>query len=246
MLWWRFPGLAGIPGLRHGIFGPDGQDSAGGRGRFNVSLASGLPLHQVLAWRRRLGQALGLEDLVFVHQVHGDGILEADSRSASDPGQPAGCCDAAMTRTRGRALVIQVADCQAVLIIDPRRKAVANVHAGWRGTVAGLPAKVVSRMVQRYGSRPADLICAVGPSLGPCCAEFVNWRRELPRQFARYKDHRQKFDFWQITADQLAGIGVRPENIFQSLICTRCNPDLFYSYRGRQTRLRFAAAVGFA
>ncbi len=246
MLWWRFPGLEEIPGLVHGIFGPDGQNRNGDMGPFNVSLASGQPRHRVLAWRRTLGGLLGFRDLVFIRQVHGDRILEADDGDDFGPERPAGSYDAAMTGTRGRGLIIQVADCQAVLMVDPRRRAVANVHAGWRGTVAGLPARVVAAMARRYGSRPADLLCAVGPSLGPCCAEFVNWRRELPPEFARYRDGRDRFDFWQITADQLADAGVRPERIFQSRICTRCNPARFYSYRGRRTGLRFAAAVGFA
>jgi len=245
MLWWKFPGLEYISGLVHGIFGPDFEEPGGDNGSFNVSLAAGLPRPQVIAWRRRLRQALGLQELVFVHQVHGDSILAADHRAAFVPDRPAGSYDAVVTRTRGRGLAIQVADCQAVLIVDPQRKAVANVLAGWRGSVAGLPANTVAMMERIYGSRPSDLLCAIGPSLGPCCAEFVNWRRELPREFARYKDGRDRFDFWQITADQLAGVGVAPEKIYQSRICTRCNPALFYSYRAQQTTLRFAAVIGF-
>ena len=245
MLWWRFGELEEIPGLVHGIFGPDNYGQAGYNESFNLSLSASVPRWQVLNWRLRLGNVLGFGELVYLHQVHGDRIFEADRQPGWGPDSPAGRYDAAITRARGQGLVIQVADCQAVLLVDPQRKVVANVHAGWRGSVAGLPAKVVKRMAASYGCRPHDLVCAIGPSLGPCCAEFVNYRRQLPAEFVKYKDCQERFDFWRITTDQLKETGVRPEKIFLSHICTCCNPGLFYSYRGQKTDLRFAAVIGF-
>ena len=197
-----------------------------------------------MQWRRKLGRVLGSEKVVFLNQVHGENVLVLNGKGTWGPGMPGARADAVITRQRDRLLVIQVADCQAIMMVDPREKVVANVHAGWRGSVADIAGKTVVAMERYFGSRSSDLVCAIGPSLGPCCAEFVNFARELPETFTGYKDGNRRFDFWQITADQLKSVGVRPENILQSRICTRCNPALFYSYRGQKTPLRFAAAIG--
>ena len=87
-------------------------------------------------------------------------------------------------------------------------------------------------------SRPStagDLIAAIGPSLGPCCAEFVHYRKEIPRSFWPYKNADHHFNFWAISHDQLCEAGVPTEHIFASKLCTRCHADRFFSYRGEGT-----------
>jgi len=137
-----------------------------------------------------------------------------------------------------------VADCQAVVLFDPVRRVVANIHSGWRGSVANIIAKTVSVMQHHFACNPADLLAGVGPSLGPCCAEFIHYEDEIPRQYWHYKNSGRHFDFWAMSRDQLCKAGVPGDNIRVAGCCTRCRTDLFFSYRAEKVTGRFAVAVG--
>ena len=187
---------------------------------------------------------------VYGRQVHGSevGVLRKDNihQSQETAGQMRLNGDALITDLPGFALAILVADCQPVIIIDPQKRVVANVHSGWRGSVRNIIGETVGRMVTDFHSRPEDLVCGIGPSLGPCCAEFIHYKSELPESFLKYRHSAFHFDFWEASKDQLAAAGVRQENITISRFCTRCNPHLFFSYRGERASARFAAVVGIA
>jgi polyphenol oxidase len=113
-----------------------------------------------------------------------------------------------VTDMQNQLLYIQVADCQAVIVVDPGRKVVANIHSGWRGSIQNIVGQTIERM-KICGCRAEHLLCAIGPSLGPCCAEFKSYRSEIPRQYWSYGDERNYFDFWRLTRDQLTATGVR-------------------------------------
>ena len=184
---------------------------------------------------------------IYLDQVHGGGILRISSRHARNgkaPG-PVLTGDAAVTDVPGLFSVIQVADCQAVLLCDPVRKVTANVHSGWRGSIGDIIGRTVCAMQRYYGSSPADILAAVGPSLGPCCAEFVHFKKEFPEHLWKYRVAGARFDFWAMSRDQLISRGVLPGNIQTAGICTRCRTDLFFSYRGEKVTGRFAVAIGF-
>lgn len=100
-----------------------------------------------------------------MHQVHGCTTVAADSQ----PPAHAPEADGVMTDERGIALVVQVADCVPLLMADPRSGAVAAVHAGWRGTAANIAGAAVRRLQRQYGTRPEDLVAAIGPCIGACC-----------------------------------------------------------------------------
>lgn len=114
-----------------------------------------------------VASAIGVprEQLRKMRQVHGCTTVAAESQ----PPAPAPEADGVMTDEHGVALVVQVADCVPLLMADPRTRAIAAVHAGWRGTAANIAAAAVRRLQQQYGSRPEDLIAAIGPSIGACC-----------------------------------------------------------------------------
>jgi copper oxidase (laccase) domain-containing protein len=99
-------------------------------------------------------------------------------------------------------------------------------------------------MVAQYNSNPSDIIAGVGPSLGPCCSEFRNWQEELPSKFSPFLVGANHFDFWAITQLQLLEAGVMRENIEIAGLCTKCHPEVFYSYRGEGKTGRFAVAIG--
>ena len=152
--------------------------------------------------------------------------------------------DGVVTDVPGVLLVIQVADCQAVVLFDPVKKVVANLHSGWRGSVANIIGRGVDAMVEQFNCDPGDIRAGIGPSLGPCCGEFVRYKDELPRAFLKYRQGECHFDFWAISRDQLMTKGVHPDHIEVAGLCTRCHPNRFFSYRHEKTTGRFAVAAG--
>lgn len=194
----------------------------------NVSFAVGDKEEYVASNRRNIRQALGISSLVSARQVHGDLILAVKEVPANDVEQDG--FDALVTDRKGVGLMIQHADCQAILLHDPVQSAIAAIHCGWRGSVIGIIEKTVQAMRACYSCRPEDMTAAISPSLGPCCAEFINHRLELPASFLSFQERDNFFDFWQISRWQLIAAGLPAANIQTAGICTSCNPD-FFSYR---------------
>lgn len=194
--------------------------------------------------------ALGVSRLVASPQVHGDSIHVIDEEALSRSEErsslfitPPG--DALVTSLPDVGIVIKVADCQPIFLVDPVQRVVANIHCGWRGSVAGFPAKVVQFLTDRFGCRPRTLLAAVGPSLGPCCAEFIHYREELPQDFWQFETRPKHFDFWAITRSQLAAAGLQQENIAVAGRCTKCETENFFSYRGEKDTGRLAAVIAW-
>ena len=209
----------------------------------NVGLHVGDDEAKVLRNRALLREEFGLARLVSAHQVHGESVLHVDWLPEADV-EHAGY-DALMTNIPEVGLMIQQADCQAVMLYDPEHGAVANIHSGWRGSVANIIAKTVAAMVAAYGTRPPALLAAISPSLGPCCGEFVRYRTELPLSFHGYQVRPNHFDFWAISRDQLRDCGVRSEQIEIAGSCTVCDGD-YFSYRRDRITGRFASVIGMS
>ena len=244
---YRFEGLSRFSEVRHGIFTRHFGCSTGPFESLNVSFGLGDEVARVRENRRVIARALGNPDLVYAKQVHGDRVLVLNS----DPGisgegiDPVlGTGDALVTGTSGKFLTIQVADCQSILLYDTRRRVVANIHSGWRSSIKNIAGRTVDAMQKHFKSRPADIHAGIGPSLGPCCAEFVNYRKEIPENLWSYKTADDHFDFWSISRDQLIDAGVGPENIEVSQLCTRCHTAVFFSYRAEGQTGRFASVIG--
>jgi len=245
----QFQAMSMLPGFFHGIFLRETKNEQGGSEVFNLGLSNGSPEDVVRSNRRKMLASLGrgLRG-VYGRQVHGKeiGLLKGDEHQdphvSRETFQLDG--DALITDCEGAALVILVADCQPVLIIDPVKRVVANIHSGWRGSIQNIIGATIRRLGDSFGCRPEDLICGIGPSLGPCCAEFIHYKDELPEYFWKYQHTAMHFDFWQASRDQLMDAGVTRDNISVSGLCTRCNPHLFFSYRGEKNTGRFAAVVG--
>ena len=219
-----FQELDALPGLLHGVTTRQIDLAAAGT--------------QAGPNLERLRRALGLRRLVWVRQVHGTDIVAV----SGEEDLPAAIADGLATDQAGVGLLIKQADCQAVILAAPRRGVIANLHAGWRGNIAGMPAKGVEFLAQRYGVTPDELYAAVSPSLGACCGEFVNWRKELPDWFERFKVGENHFDLEVATRHQLEAAGLRPRRIFTSGKCTVCREE-FFSYRRDKTTGRFGTVV---
>ena len=209
------------------------RHGGGGRSVFstkNVSFGVGDEASAVRKNRELVRRSLQLDRLVSARQVHGDRI---HCYLGEVPGELSGeidGVDALITDRPGTGLMIQQADCQAVLLFDPARPAIAAIHCGWRGSVAGIIGKTIARMAECFGTDPTDLRAAVSPSLGPCCAEFIHYKDELPAAFHDFQVRDRYFDFWAISRWQLEEEGISREAITVAGICTACSPD-YFSYR---------------
>jgi len=179
------------------------------------------------------------DNLAQARQVHGANVHEVWSRSRETPTPDA---DILISKDPSSAVAVRVADCVPLLMADPRSGAVAAAHAGWRGMAAGVPRLTVMELVSTFGASRADLLAAVGPSIGPCCYEVGEELPEafgaaghvdadLERWFTRGPNGRWRLDLWQASRDQLARAGVHPSHVYVSGLCTSCHRDVFYSYR---------------
>ena len=180
----RARALAKLPWLVHGFSTRLGGTSVperqqGKQRALNLGFTDWDTRENVLANRAKLLAALDAEDmkLATLRQFHSDVIyvLDALPEQASrglprdPPGGPRG--DAAITRTPGLLLAVQTADCIPILLVDPERRVVAAVHAGWRGTLRRIVAKTLGRMRVAFGTEPPSVLAALGPGIGACCYE---------------------------------------------------------------------------
>jgi len=245
--YYQFRNLAAFSGIKHRIFARSGGHSQPPFASLNVCYGIGDSRKNVSANRGVISHIMATGRLVFVRQVHGCEIAvlgrHRKKRDKTTDGQ-AVTADAVVTEIDGWNLVIQVADCQAVLLYEPVRRVIANVHCGWRGSVQNIIGRTIEVMKQHFGCYPSRIQAGIGPSLGPCCAEFINYRKEIPMEFWRYKGLNAHFDFWSLSRDQMMRAGMAEINIEPSGICTRCHTDDFFSYRAARATGRFAAVIG--
>lgn len=165
------------------------------------------------------------ENLAGLKQVHSDVIFTAEEAGVCGAG------DALVTSREGLAVSIRTADCYPVLLADPRNRAVAAIHAGWRGTAARIVQKTIQRMSAEFGTRAHEVHAAVGPGIGVCCYEVGP---EVACQFgdAVLTRHiRAHLNLATENRKQLEAAGVPLQNIEALDICTFCDAERFFSYR---------------
>jgi polyphenol oxidase len=182
--------------------------------------------------------------------------------------------DASFTNSPGILLGVQTADCVPILLVDVQKRAIAAVHAGWRGTLARIAQKTAGEMRMHFGSNPADIFAALGPAIGGCCYEVgTELVTEFTSQFADAEDYfdeprtgeepnplqwlnmmppghqpppkNVRLDLRKANRSQLLRAGLNEANIFVNDLCTACHTDLFFSYRKEGDNSgRLLAAVG--
>jgi YfiH family protein len=186
-----------------------------------------------------LARELGYSRVAQLTQVHGKRVI----RVAAQACLPFEEADAMVTDVPGLLLMVRVADCAAISLYDPERKAIGLVHAGWRGLVAGIVGEAVGAMRKECGTRPESLIAAVSPSLGPCCSEFSRPEEEIPSEFHSFIRDGRKVDLWGLIEGVLARSGIHAANVEFVRECTRCGKEQFYSHR-RGDEKRMGAFLG--
>ncbi len=252
------PALAKLPWLVHGFSTkPGGVSTQDSQKVLNLGFTDWDTRENVLENRRRFQSALDATNLklISLKQIHSDVIHLFDTA-------PSEICqgDASVTNRPGLLLGVQTADCVPILLVDPKKRAVAAIHAGWRGTLARIIVKAIGQMQMQFKSNPADLLAAIGPSIGGCCYEvgtevatqFLSQFAEAPDWFDEFRTGDEPnpvqwlnmmppghqpppknvlLDLRKANRAQLLGAGLRAPNISVSDLCTACRLDLLFSYR---------------
>jgi polyphenol oxidase len=161
------------------------------------------------------------EQLATVKQIHSSACVAAEGRSGV-----IAAGDALIENVPGSVVAVKTADCIPILLVDERQRAVAAVHAGWRGTAAQITAATITLMGERYGTRPRDLHAAIGPGIGKTCYEVG---AEVMAHFGGQE--RGHLDLAAENARQLEQSGVTRERIYASNLCTMCRSEEFHSFR---------------
>ena len=249
-------GMDAAGGAVHGFSTRLGGVSEGMWASLNLGASRGDDPDHVRENYRRFFAAVGADGgrMAMTNQVHGGTVrcvTTADLRA--DPYDRVSYeADGLMTDLPGAALVIFSADCIPILFYDPARRVVAAVHAGWRGTAAGIASAAVERMKGVYGCDPADILAAVGPGIGPECFET---HEDVPnamtaalstavlRHIKIKENGKFAVDLKAINAMRLEQAGLDPAHIAVSSVCTACDEGRFWSHRKLGTNRGSMAAV---
>ena len=195
---------------------------------------------------RRMGEALGVrcEDMVLSQQTHTTNI-----RIVTDEDRGKGITrerdytdiDGLITNVPGICLVTTYADCVPLYFLDPVKKVIALSHSGWRGTVGKIGKKTVELMHDNFGSDPADILAAVGPSVCQDCyevsADVIDRFKEVfdrsvwDELFYEKSDGKYQLDLWKANEKIFLEAGIRKDHIAVTNVCTHCNSGLLYSHR---------------
>ena len=238
------PQMTALPGVTHGFTTRAGGVSTGVYTSLNLAANRDDDPARVRENYRRVCAALDMDRtrLVFTRQVHEAAVRPV---TAADAGKgldrPVDYeADGVMTDVPGLPLAAFGADCLTALLYDPVHRAVAAVHAGWRGTAAGILANAVAGMGETYGTVPADLYAALGPCISLCCFETGP---EVARAMTAAlgtgagpylrDDENGKYhvDLKGLNALWLQNAGVDPARIDTSADCTLCRPEKYWSHR---------------
>jgi YfiH family protein len=159
--------------------------------------------------------------LATLKQIHSASCVAAEGRIGL-----LGEGDALLEDRPGSIVAVKTADCIPLLLVDERLRAIAAVHAGWRGTALGIASGAVAAMGLRFGTRPEDLHAAIGPGIGPCCYEVG------PEVAAHFGGQgRGHIDLPAANRRQLEEAGVTPQRVYASNLCTMCRTEEFDSFR---------------
>jgi YfiH family protein len=219
----------------------------------------GLPLTSAED-NQQLARAVGASRVVMAKQVHGRTVVVM--RRGDGPPDSTPEADAFVSASADLAVAIRVADCVPLLMADRTRGVVSAVHAGWRGTAARAAVAALDALEREFGTKPADVVAAIGPSIGACCYEVGS---ELVDAFAAAGHERHLIDRWFLAPapprgsrdrpklrldvaganrDQLLLAGVPEDQIHSSGLCTAMHLDALTSYRAeRESATRLAGVI---
>lgn len=242
--WLEFNLLNDIPKLKHAVFLRQGGYSEKPYEGLNTGFHVGDKETHVRKNIEQIKTQLKNEVPNWNHLVwgkvnHGKSLAIVNSQSPEEIID----VDGLLTNVPGVSLMMKHADCQVAIFYDTQHHAIANIHAGWRSSVANIYGEAVQYMKQAFGSHPSELLVCISPSLGPDEAEFIHFRTDLPEEFWHFQVRPTYFDFWSISEFQLQNAGVLPHHIEIARLSTYSNPLDFYSHRRDKVTGRHATCI---
>ena len=228
-----------------------GGVSEGDYSSMNVSFTRGDREEAVRENYRRLGEAIGFdcESLVCSDQTHTTNVrvmTEADRGKGFVRPKDYRDVDGMITNVPGLTLATFYADCVPLYFVDPVKRAIGLSHSGWRGTVGKIGKKTVEQMKEAYGSDPADIRAAIGPSICQDCYEVsVDVIDEFRQAFSEESwpdlyyakaNGKYQLNLWKANELIFREAGILPEHIAVTDLCTCCNPGLLFSHRASHGR----------
>lgn len=254
------PWEAQFPSLQAGFTIRTGGSSKQPFGSFNMGLHVGDNPRDVVTNRQTLCQDLGFSFAGFscAEQIHGnkvDRITAAEAGAGRDKLEEAiAKTDGIYTNEQGILLTSFYADCVPLYFLDPVSKAIGLAHAGWRGTVGRISEEMIRSFARDFGSKPEEILTAIGPSIGGCCYEVDDFVIEQVKQSNnRWQEcvtsagsGKYMLDLGLLNQLIMEAAGIKPENIVRTGWCTSCRTDLFYSYRKEAGKTgRMASFIGW-
>ena len=198
----------------------------------------------ILENRRRFLKLFGGSwSLAGCWQMHGTDVRVVRDATEARPAENATgdtiYCDVVISNAPHVLAGVKTADCVPILIGDPKTGSFAAVHAGWRGTFAGVVLYAVERLTKEYQAQPENFRVAIGPAAAACCyevgSEVINgFKERFPAAddlFTPTRNGHACIDLLKANRDQLIAVGVKDERIHTAPLCTMCRTDLFFSYR---------------
>ncbi|MEJ5225632.1 MAG: peptidoglycan editing factor PgeF, partial [Anaerolineales bacterium] len=237
----------------HAVFTRHGGVSPDPWGTLNVGGTVGDERSRVVENRQRCFRAVGRDprSLFDVWQVHSADVVIANAPHPDSP--PEYKADAIITDNPDVTLFMRFADCVPILLHDPRRGVVGIVHAGWEGTVKRAAGQAVRAMRAAYGCHPADILAAIGPSIGPDHYEIgTNVITRVQSSFGgraagllHANSHGTHFDLWEANRVDLEEAGVGQVQV--AGLCTACHREDWFSHRAFKGRTgRFGALIALS
>lgn len=223
------PWSSAFPGLSQGITG---------RGAARFGPPADARADTPDGWRR-LSEMTGIERIAHCHQVHGATVAICD-RALPVGVSTLGEADALVTAEDGHLIVVTVADCVPVFLVDPATRVVGLAHAGWRGSAAGVVEATLERMA-RLGAEPGSVYAHLGPAI---CGECYEVGPEVPAALGQ-PPGATHVDLREYLRGVLRAAGVPAGQATASAACTRCDAERFFSYRGGDRRRRMCAFLGW-
>jgi YfiH family protein len=239
----------------HAIFTRQGGLSPEPWGSLNVGGTVGDERERVRENRFRSFAALGRkrESMFDVWQIHSADVVVANAPHPRLNEPPEFKADAIITDNREVSLFMRFADCTPILLYDPVKKVAGIVHAGWLGTVRHVAGQAVKSMGAAFGSKPADILAAIGPSIGPDHYEIgpdviehvrYSYGKDAESVLISQDGHTH-FDLWYANKLSLERIGV--EQVEVAGLCTACHPEDWFSHRAQKGKTgRFGALIAIA
>lgn len=237
--------------VRHGFSTRMGGVSKGHLAELNLSFTRGDDPERVRENFTRIGNAMGFDtgSLVFSQQTHTTNVrvaTEEDRGSGFTKPLRYTDVDGLITNVPGLMLATFYADCVPLFFVDPVHRAVGLSHSGWKGTVGRMGKATVERMTEIFGTRPEEVLAAVGPSICQDCYEVSedvasafrkDFRDQADERLLYQKENgRYQLNLWRANEIVLLEAGVRLEHLAITNVCTCCNPELMFSHRASQGR----------